>query len=576
MRYKALTATVLLGMAMGAQAQAAPSLWGPEQDIGNQTPRPSASVELWENGEEDYQVTAQEPETSSAPAPEAEEEKEETQQGGRTAPEATFTVKSIAIDASELKVDKAALTDLMKDCIGDGVTLSKLNAAIAQVTSYCRTHGYPASAAYLPAQEAKDGAIEIKVIPGRYGDVKLENHSKLKDNVAMRFVGGLKKGDIIRSRGLETTLYSISDVSGTKAVGVLAPGKDFGTSDVTVRIEDGPQTNTVLYAENYGSKSSGRYRYGLQQSFYDVGGLGQRASLGGLISNARMHNYYANYEVPVGRGGHTLGLGISRMDYNLGGPFRAWGANGTADTVSLFGTVPIYHMHDGQLKVLYGYDYRKLKDDLDIFGGLADSDKHSNSIHVGIAGNQQLDAKTSVDFDATLTHGNLTLDSWYARLRDALGGDTEGPFTKFTFDGTLVRTLGHRTDVMEKVSGQLADRNLDGSEQLYLGGANAIRAYPQGEGSGDDGFTSTTEFRYYTDIPGLTFSTYFDIGHAKLSHDGHAGSETLKGWGLAASYQRPGDWFARLDYARRIGDSKFLSEDAKAKGRLWFLLGKIW
>ena len=485
-------------------------------------------------------------------------------------------MKSIAIDASELKVDKAALTDLMKDCIGDGVTLSNLNAAIAQVTSYCRTHGYPASAAYLPAQEAKDGAIEIKVIPGRYGDVKLENHSKLKDNVAMRFVGGLKKGAIIHSRGLETTLYSISDVSGTKAVGVLAPGKDFGTSDVTVRIEDGPQTNTVLYAENYGSKSSGRYRYGLQQSFYDVGGLGQRASLGGLISNARMHNYYVNYEVPVGRGGHTLGLGISRMDYNLGGPFRAWGANGTADTVSLFGTVPIYHMHDGQLKVLYGYDYRKLEDDLDIFGGLTDTDKHSNSVHVGIAGNQQLDAKTSVDFDATLTHGNLTLDSWYARLRDALGGDTEGPFTKFTFDGTLVRTLGHRTDVMEKVSGQLADRNLDGSEQLYLGGANAIRAYPQGEGSGDDGFTSTTEFRYYTDIPGLTFSTYFDIGHAKLSHDGRAGSETLKGWGLAASYQRPGDWFARLDYARRIGDSKYLSDDAKAKGRLWFLLGKIW
>ncbi len=217
MRYKALTATVLLSMAMGAQAQAAPSLWGPEQDIGKQTPKPSASVELWENGEEDHQVTGQGPESGSAPASEAGEETPE-------APEATFTVKSIDIDASELKVDKTALADLMKDCIGDGVTLSKLNAAITQVTSYCRTHGYPASAAYLPAQEAKDGAIEIRVIPGRYGDVKLENHSKLKDSVAMRFVGGLKKGDIIRSRGLETTLYSISDVSGTKAVGVLAPG----------------------------------------------------------------------------------------------------------------------------------------------------------------------------------------------------------------------------------------------------------------------------------------------------------------------------------------------------------------
>ena len=59
-------------------------------------------------------------------------------------------------------------------------------------------------------------------------------------------------------------------------------------------------------------------------------------------------------------------------------------------------------------------------------------------------------------------------------------------------------------------------------------------------------------------------------------HGDESGSETLKGWGLAANYTRPGDWFARLDYARRIGDSKYLSEDAKSKGRVWFLLGKIW
>ena len=586
-----MTATVLLGLAMGGQASAAPSLWGPEQDIGNQAPKPSASVELWEIGDEKGTFTPEqkpEPETEqpaeSAEQPEpAEPAKTEASKTSETSepqpaktetpkPEASFTVKSIDIDASELKVDKAKLAELMQECIGDGVTLSKLNGAIAQVTAYCRTHGYPASAAYLTAQEAKDGAIQIKVIPGRYGDVKLENHSKLKDGVAMRFVQGLKKGDIIRSKGLETTLYSISDVSGTKAVGVLAPGKDFGTSDVTVRIEDGKQSNTTLYAENYGSKSSGRYRYGLQQSFYDIAGTGSRASLGGLISNAHMHNYYVNYEMPVGRGGHTLGLGVSRMDYKLGGLYRALDANGKADTVSLFGTVPFYHLHDGQLKFLYGYDYRKLKDDFDAYAG-ADTHKHSNAVHVGVAGNQQLDPKTSVDFDATLTHGKLMLDSGFARLRD---NHSEGSFTKFSFDGTLVRSLGHRTDVMEKVSGQLANHNLDGSEQLYLGGANAIRAYPQGEGSGDDGITSTTEFRYYTDVPGLILSTYFDIGHTKIAHDGSLGSETLKGWGLAASYQRPGDWFARLDYARRIGESKYLSDDAKAKGRLWFLLGKIW
>ena len=51
---------------------------------------------------------------------------------------------------------------------------------------------------------------------------------------------------------------------------------------------------------------------------------------------------------------------------------------------------------------------------------------------------------------------------------------------------------------------------------------------------------------------------------------------TLKGYGVALSYTKPNDWFARLDYARRIGSDPNLSERAKAKGRVWFMLGKIW
>ena len=542
MRAKIISITCLLGT-VAATAFAAPSLSQPGQDIKGQLPKPQAQVEK-----------------AAEPAPQASEVK--------------FKLTDVEIDARELKVDAAALEAILAPCVGRETTLTELNTALAQVTAYCRRHGYPASAAYLPAQDSKDGKITVKVIPGRYGEIKLDNHSRLKDKVALRLLHGLQPGSIIRSSKLETVLYSISDVSGTRAVGVLAPGKAFGTSDVTVRIEDGKPTNTMLYAENYGAKSSGRYRYGLQHTVYDVSGKGGRLSLGTLISNSHMHNYYANYELPVGRGGSTLGLGISQMDYKLGGAMRDWGANGKADTVSLFGSYPFYHLHDGALKLTYGIDYRRLKDDLDKFQGVADSKKHAASAHVGIEGSAQM-PKTALSYDATLTAGHLTLDSEFSRLKDATAR-TAGTYTKLSVDGTAVRSLGHRTDVLIKASGQLASRNLDGSEQMYLGGANAVRAYPQGEGSGDVGLLGTAEVRYYTDVPGLVLSTYLDAGHVRLSHDGTGGSETLKGWGLAANYTRPGDWFARLDYARRIGDSKYLSEDAKSKGRVWFLLGKIW
>ena len=542
MRAKIISITCLLGT-VAATAFAAPSLSQPGQDIKGQMPVPEAQVEK-----------------AAEPAPKASEVK--------------FKITGVHLDASELRVDAAALEAILAPCVGRETTLTELNAALARVTAYCRSHGYPASAAYLPAQDSKDGKVTIKIIPGRYGDIKLDNHSKLKDKVALRLVSGLKPGSIIRSSQLETVLYSISDVSGTRAVGVLAPGKAFGTSDVTVRIEDGKPTNTVLYAENYGAKSSGRYRYGLQHTVYDVGGTGGRFGLGTLISNSHMHNYYANYEMPVGRGGSTLGLGVSQMDYKLGGAMRDWGANGKADTVSLFGSYPLYHTHDGQLKLSYGYDYRRLKDDLDLFAGLADSKKHTHSVHVGVTGTASLPG-TALSYDATVTTGRLGADSSFAEMQTQTA-KTDGSYTKLSVDGTVVRALGHRTDVLVKASGQLASRNLDGSEQIYLGGANAVRAYPQGEGSGDVGVLGTAEVRWYTDLPGLVLSTYLDVGHVKRARDGSEGSETLKGWGLAASYTRPGDWFARLDYARRIGDSPYLSEDAKSKGRVWFLLGKVW
>ena len=70
---------------------------------------------------------------------------------------------------------------------------------------------------------------------------------------------------------------------------------------------------------------------------------------------------------------------------------------------------------------------------------------------------------------------------------------------------------------------------------------------------------------------------YYNDGSSYSTPEGRpASSMTLKGYGAAISYTKPNDWFARLDYARRIGGDPNLSEKAKAKGRVWFMLGKIW
>jgi len=422
----------------------------------------------------------------------------------------------------------------------------------------------------LPAQESDDGNVILKVIPGRYGDVKIDNNSRFKDAAAEGFLAGLKKGKIIETKDLETALYTISDFSGARAVGTLSAGKSFGLSDVTVHIEDGKPSSTIVYAENYGGDSTGRYRYGTQHAIYNADGMGAKINVGALISNKSLHNYYANYETLVGHGGTSLGIGYSRMDYEVGGPLRDLGMHGTADTISIYGSRPIYHTSDEKLVVTYGADYRNLKDDIDRFGAMARSEKHSYNMHGGVEGSWRSRKNgSSLNYSFMLTGGKVVADSWYAKQL-AKGGGTDGGFLKVEAKVTAVQSLGKQADVMVKISGQKASKTLDSSEQMYLGGANAVRAYPQGAGTGDSGVLGTIEFRYYTDVPGLVASTYFDAGRSSFS----GAKTTLKGWGLGLSYNAP-DWFARLDYARRIGLGA--SEKSNTdRSRFWFLAGKIW
>lgn len=549
---RAFGACLILGALQGS-ALAAPSLSQPGEDIAAQELRPEAEV------------------------------LDETPQGDNQAAAVHFKVENFRLEAPDLYLDKEPLVKILQDGMGEDKTLTDLNETIRKITGYCRQHGYPAAAAYLPAQTSTDGVVILRVIPGRYGEVKIDNQSKLKERVIQGFLNGLtkEKGKIIRTEDLETTLFSLSDASGNKAVGVLSPGQEFGTSDLTVRIEKGKSTNTILYVENYGSKNTGRYRYGLQHSIYDVGGTGARINVGTLISNDHLHNYYANYEALIGHGGTTLGLGYSRMDYQVGGALGSIGAEGTADTISLFGHRPIYHLHDKQLNVNYGLDFRKLKDEIKAFG--FNTKKHSTNVHVGVDGFLRVEG-LYFGYGLTARTGWLGADSDYGEQQIELAG-TKGNYSKLEANATAVKRLGNMADLMVKASGQVASKNLDGSEEIYLGGANAIRAYPQGTGSGDEGILATAELRFYTPVKGLVFSTYYDTGFVKYNHggelymtrDGAVGSSIhLQGWGVGLSYNAPGDWFARLDYARRIGGSKMLTEDEKAKGRLWFMAGKIW
>ena len=542
-----LAACICAGVAaVGATGSAAPSLARPGADVAGEKPAP-------EIGLEDHTPRYQ--------------------QAGN---DAQFTIENFIMEAPDLFLDKEELTRILEEGMGEQKTMAQLRRTVDALTSYCRTHGYPAAAVYLPPQDSPDGIVVLRVLPGRYDEIVIENNSRLKDRVARGIIAGLKSDDIITTAKLETALYSVSDATGARAVGVLSPGTAFGTSKLTVRIEDSKESNTVFYVENYGSPSTGRYRYGLQETLYDPSGTGDKVSAGALISNGSLRNFYANYETVVGHGGTTLGAGISRMNYKIGGALADIGAEGKSLTFTIFGQTPLYHLTNRSLMLRYGYNYRTLNDDITAFE--LEGKKHTHSIYAGLVGMQQLQGGTSLNYNANLTIGKLSYDSLYSEILGQLNRTEEGTYVKLEAELSAVQRLGHASDFLVKVAGQKASRNLDSSEEFYLGGPNGVRAYAQGEGAGDEGLLSTAELRWHAPVQGLTFSTFYDVGTTRLSRHSFTNDNrvTLRGWGLGAAYNKSGDWFARLDYARRIGLDASVSPRNSARNRVWFMAGKIW
>ncbi|SHK24505.1 Hemolysin activation/secretion protein [Selenomonas ruminantium] len=479
---------------------------------------------------------------------------------------ASFYLHKVVVETGNLKLDKAAMEEIAKPYGKQVTDMGKLSALTEELTRYVRSHGYPSALVYLPAQEVERATLKVAVLPGQIGKVNINNQSSLSDKTVQRLLKGIRSGDIITSRSIEKALFNVNDLAGVKAAGVLSPGQQSGTSDLTVTVTNTKKSQTLLYAENYGNKNTGRYRYGLQETLNNLSGQGDMLRIGALISNKDLRNYYVTYEVPTGRSGTIAGLGFSHMNYET----NILGMEGKADTLSVYGRTPLIHTSKHYLAATYGYDYRKLKDEIANFN--LNPDRHTHGVHVGLMGSERRPG-SFLGYDVTLTRGTASLDSADAR---AIYGNarTEGSFTKTNLRLSAVHDLRHNFDILVKAQGQWTNRNLDSSEKIYLGGAQGVRAYPQGEGSGDEGILATAELRYHTKVPGLMLSCYLDGGNVHHIKN-MVGSTHLLGWGLGVTYSRPQNFFARFDYARRIGTPDNVGNESLAKQRMWFILGKI-
>jgi hemolysin activation/secretion protein len=464
---------------------------------------------------------------------------------------------------------------------GSMLSLGELRGLAARISAFYNGRGYFLAQAYLPAQDVNAGTVTIAVVEGRYGEIRLENHTNLADRVARQRLAGLDAGDIVTSAPLERRLLLLSDIPGVAIRSTLTPGGTVGTSDLIVEVAPGRRVTGSVEADNAGNRYTGPYRIGGSINVNNPTGLGDMLSFRVLGSTSGLAYGRAAYQAPIGN--LTLGIAYSHIRYDLGREFRSLDADGTADIAGVYASYPLIRSRDLNLYALAGVERQWFEDRIGIVSSV--THKRSDVLNLGLAGDSHDDVGGGGwnSFSAGLTIGSLDIRTPLDRAIDALTARSQGGFGRLQLSFARLQQVAGPFSLYGSIRGQIAFDNLDSSQKMELGGAYAVRAYPEGEAYGDQGYVATLEGRlalnqWTRGLPGqLQAIAFIDAGVVDYAQDPWFVGENRayrSGVGAGLVWFAPHDLVLRATYAHRLRDVAPTSGPDQG-GRFWFQVVKL-
>jgi len=491
---------------------------------------------------------------------------------------ATPTGEQVRIRVDTLRVTEArafpeaellALTGFQP---GSELTLADLRGMAGKITDFYRSRGYFVAQAYLPAQDIKEATVTIRVLEGRYGDIRLQNDAKLSDSLPGGILEGLNSGDTITSEPLETRLLLLSDIPGVSVGSTLVPGTAEGTSDLLVNVKPGRSVTGSVEADNAGNRYTGEYRVGGSVNFNNVTGHGDVLGFRGLTSGHGLKYGRGFYQTQVGRG--TIGVAYTALEYHLGKEFADLNAHGTAQVLSLYGSYPLIRSRNTNLYALAGYDAKIFEDKVDSTSRVTKKRAHVG--YIGLQGNQidRLGGGGASTYGVIASYGDLDIRTPLDLAADQLTARSNGHFGKLAYNAARLQTVTDTVSIYASISGQFASKNLDISEKMGLGGMWGVRAYPQGEAYGDEGYLATVEARWLIarNAPGnVHLVGFLDTGRVTTNKNPWFAGDNrrrLSGGGIGATWTKYDDFSIRAYYAGKVGNAAATSAPDK-NGRFW-------
>ncbi|WP_130618061.1 ShlB/FhaC/HecB family hemolysin secretion/activation protein [Dyella amyloliquefaciens] len=457
---------------------------------------------------------------------------------------------------------------------GHELTLGDLDALALRISNVYHKHGYPLATAYVPAQTIKDGVVRIDVAEARYGAVTVNNQSYVSDRVLNASLAPLKADQAVTQYTLERSLLLLSDIPGATANSTLRPGQAVGTSDLQVDVTPQPRYTGEVGLDNFAAQYTGDIRATGSFAINSPFGQGDLLDFDATTSGSGMKYGRGEYRYRLNGYGTTIGIALSGLDYRLKGDAKNLDAHGTATVGSIFLSQPIIRNTAGNVYAMVEYDHRRLDDRVDVIG--LDNDRHIDRWSATLAGDQ-IDASGVTNARLSVDYGRLFTDNFQTAFFDYFGARTSGSYTKFELSISRLQQLNPTNALYLGFSAQTANKNLDSSEQFFLGGPDSVRGYDIGVIAGSIGNLGTVEYRHdtvFSSVPGVwQFTAFFDTGRVEVYEKpflNGLNSARLDSLGVGVNWTATHGWHLAATVAKPIsGPPDLLAGRVDTSTRFW-------
>ena len=450
------------------------------------------------------------------------------------------------------------------------VTFADLDGVVEKIKTKYKEKGYLTTIVFIPEQDVTAGKVEINVVEGRLGEVKVEGGGGWFSKGLIQRYLHTKKNDVLNIISLQRDLLRLNQNSDLEVKTVVSAGKEPGTTDLILTIVDKWPYHFGTSVDTLGSRLTGKYRNSLSFRNSNLSGHFDTLFVTTIMS-ALSQGTFASYVLPIDTRGTKAGFDAAIFTNQLGMEYKVVDITGETQIYTPHISGEIYLSDDFQANIDAGLE---IKSNKKFISREISANDQLRMPYVGFDFSKMdtLFGGGQTSFSPKMTFGTARFLGASKRGNPAANrSGTDGSFFKYTQGLNRVQKMPFESYLSVRTLFQVASNSLPSSEQFQLGGMNSVRGYPEGEYICDFGGQLNADwvFPMYiipkswilpgTDTPlrqQLQPVLFVDVGGGKILkvHPGERKHRFLMGLGGGIKYQYNRNIFLRLEWAEAIGD----------------------